>query len=459
MFNLLPRTSALENVELPLLYSGLPARERRRRARERLAAVGLAEREHHHPSQLSGGQQQRVAIARSLVNDPAVILADEPTGNLDTRTSIEILALLQRLNRAGLTIVLVTHEPDIATYAGRVLTFRDGRLLRDERQPDAQRRRRRAGRAAAGRGGAGMMTLQSIRIALRSLRVNKLRSALTMLGIIIGVGAVIAMVAVGAGASARVAEQIQSLGSNLIIVLSGSVNTAGVRVGQGSQLTITEDDSAAIAREVSAVQVSAPSVRGNAQVVFGNLNWSTGVQGVTADYFEARDWAVVNGRPIGPEDVDGATKVALLGQTTAQNLFGDADPLGQIIRIKKVPFTVIGVLDRKGQNSWGQDQDDILLIPLSTAKKKVLGKSNSNPRAVQAISVKIRTGEDMAEAETQLRELLRQRHRLQPYQDDDFNVRNLSEVLQTQEDVAEGHDLPAGAPSPPSRCWSAGSAS
>jgi putative ABC transport system permease protein len=280
-----------------------------------------------------------------------------------------------------------------------------------------------------------MMTLQSVRIALRSLRVNKLRSALTMLGIIIGVGAVITMVAVGAGASARVAEQIQSLGSNLIIVLSGSVNTAGVRIGQGSQLTITEDDSAAIAREISSVQVSAPSVRGNTQVVFGNLNWYTGVQGVTADYFEARDWNVISGRPIGPEDVDGATKVALLGQTTGQNLFGDADPVGQIIRIKKVPFTVIGVLDRKGQNSWGQDQDDILLIPMSTAKKKVLGKSNSNPRAVQAISVKISAGEDMAEAEVQLRELLRQRHRLQPYQDDDFNVRNLSEILQAQEDA------------------------
>ena len=279
------------------------------------------------------------------------------------------------------------------------------------------------------------MTLQSVRIALRSLRVNKLRSALTMLGIIIGVGAVITMVAVGAGASARVAEQIQSLGSNLIIVLSGSVNTAGVRIGQGSQLTITEDDSAAIAREVPAVQVSAPSVRGNTQVVFGNLNWYTGVQGVTADYFEARDWMVISGRPIGPEDVDGATKVALLGQTTAQNLFGEADPIGQIIRIKKVPFTVIGLLDRKGQNSWGQDQDDILLLPMSTAKKKVLGKSNSNPRAVQAISVKIRAGEDMADAEIQLRELLRQRHRLQPYQDDDFNVRNLSEILQAQEDA------------------------
>jgi putative ABC transport system permease protein len=279
--------------------------------------------------------------------------------------------------------------------------------------------------------------LQSIRIALRSLRVNKLRSALTMLGIIIGVGAVIAMVAVGAGAQARVAEQIQSLGSNLIIVLSGSVTSSGIRVGQGSQLTITEDDSAAIAREIPAVQVSAPSVRGAAQIVAGNLNWGTVVQGVTTDYSEARDWPVVTGRGVGPEDVEGATKVALLGQTTALNLFGDADPIGEIIRIKKVPFTVIGTLERKGQNSWGQDQDDIILIPISTAKRKVLGRSNSNPRAVGAISIKIRPGEDLAEAEQQIRELLRQRHRLQPYQDDDFWLRNLSEVLQTQEESSK----------------------
>ena len=279
--------------------------------------------------------------------------------------------------------------------------------------------------------------LQSIRIALRSLRVNKLRSALTMLGIIIGVGAVIAMVAVGAGASARVAEQIESLGSNLIIVLPGSVTSSGVRIGQGSQVTITEDDAASIGREIPAVQVAAPSVRGSAQVVFGNLNWATGVQGVTADYFEARDWIVLTGRPIGPEDIEGATKVVLLGQTTALNLFGDTDPIGQIVRIKQVPFTVIGTLDRKGQNSWGQDQDDVMLIPLSTAKRKVLGRTYSNPRAVGAISVKIWPGEDMTEAEVQLRELLRQRHRLQPYQDDDFTVRNLAEILQTQEESSK----------------------
>src|SRR5205823_11971231 len=221
-----------------------------------------------------------------------------------------------------------------------------------------------------------------------------------------------------------------------IIVLSGSATSGGIRLGTGSQLTISEDDATAIAREVPSVQVAAPAVRGTAQVVYGNLNWSTVVQGVTPGYFEARDWPITDGRPITGEDVDGAAKVALVGQTTALNLFGESEPLGQIIRIKKVPFTVIGLLDRKGQNSWGQDQDDIVMIPMSTAKKKVLGKSNSNPRAVAAISVKIRPDEDMSEAEAQLRELLRQRHRLQGYQDDDFWLRNLSEILQTQEDAS-----------------------
>jgi putative ABC transport system permease protein len=278
---------------------------------------------------------------------------------------------------------------------------------------------------------------QSVRIAGRALQVNKLRSALTMLGIIIGVAAVIAMVGVGAGAQARVAEQIQSLGSNLIIVLSGSVTSSGIRLGTGSQLTISEDDSTAIAREVPHVLVAAPSVRGTSQVVYGNLNWATVIQGVTPDYFEARDWPVTDGRAISPEDVDGATKVALLGQTTALNLFGESEPLGQIIRIKKVPFTVVGVLSRKGQDSWGQDQDDVILMPISTAKKKVLGVSQANPRAVGSISIKIRPDEDMAEAENQIRALLRQRHRLQPFQDDDFWLRNLSEVLQTQEESSK----------------------
>ena len=273
----------------------------------------------------------------------------------------------------------------------------------------------------------------SARIAVRALRVNKLRSALTMLGIVIGVGAVITMVAVGAGAQARVAEQIQSLGSNMIIVLSGSITAGGVRMGSGSQLTITEDDAWAIQREIRTVTAAAPTSRGSAQIVYGNLNWATSVQGVTGEFFSAREWDVADGRLFSQEEVEGAAKVALIGQTVAGNLFGESDPLGQVIRIKNVPFGVIGVLQRKGQTTFGQDQDDTVLIPLSTAKRKVLGSSQANARAVGSITVKVGDARAMPDAEQEIRSLLRQRHRLQTFQEDDFGIRNLTEVLQSQE--------------------------
>jgi len=270
-------------------------------------------------------------------------------------------------------------------------------------------------------------------LALAALAANKVRTGLTMLGIIIGVGAVVTMVAVGSGAQTRVEEQIRSLGSNLIIVISGSITASGVRLGTGSQLTITEDDAKAMEREIDAVQVAAPVVRGGAQVIAGNANWSTGVYGVTPGFLDARDWPVATGRPLTQEDVDGATKVALLGQTVAQSLFGGADPMGQSIRIKKVPFTVVGVLARKGQSTQGQDQDDTILVPISTAKKKLLGISQANARAVGTILVKIHEASAMKAAEGEIRALLRQRHRLQPEQDDDFTLRNLSELLESQE--------------------------
>ena len=282
-----------------------------------------------------------------------------------------------------------------------------------------------------------MNVWESVRIALRALRVNKLRSALTMLGIIIGVGAVIAMVGVGAGAQESVTERIESLGSNLIVATSGSVTSSGVRLGQGTQYTLTEDDAAAVAREIQVVQVAAPSIKGKGQVIFGNLNWSTDVYGVTEDYLEARDWPLIAGRSLGPEDVDGATKVAVLGQTTALNLFGETDPLGQIVRIQKVPFTVIGLLDEKGESSYGYDQDDLVLIPLSTAKTKVLGTSLANPRSVRKIEIKIRPDEDLTEAEAEIRTLLRQRHRLQPGNDDNFKLGNLTDVLEAKEQAAQ----------------------
>jgi putative ABC transport system permease protein len=273
----------------------------------------------------------------------------------------------------------------------------------------------------------------TLRIALAALRVNKLRSALTMLGIIIGVGAVITMVAVGAGAQARVEEQIKGLGSNLIIVLSGNVTAGGVRMGSGSQITISEDDAYALQREISGVQAAAPQLRGSGQVVYGNNNWATLVLGVTPEYLEARTWGVESGEAITQPHVDGSSKVVLIGQTVARTLFGDADPIGETIRVRRVPHTVIGVLERKGQSMVGQDQDDVVLIPISTARKRVLGGTQVKSRNVQSISVRVREGFDMAAAEDEMRELLRQRHRLMQQQEDDFYIRNLSEVLAAQE--------------------------
>jgi putative ABC transport system permease protein len=280
------------------------------------------------------------------------------------------------------------------------------------------------------------MILENVRSAARALRVNKLRSALTMLGIIIGVGAVIAMVAVGAGAQARVEEQIRSLGSNLIIVRSNSANIGGVRAGQGTRATLTDDDASAIQREIGAVQAAAPTRGGTIQAVYGNLNWGTSVNGVTPEWFEVKEWNVADGRPITLEDHETVAKVVVMGQTVAWNLFGDDNPVGQIIRIRRMPFTVVGVLERKGQNPSGQDQDDVLMIPLSTARRKLLGRIPGQARSIWAITVKIRDGEDLADASTQIRELLRQRHRLRLDQEDDFDLRNPSDVLQVQEEAS-----------------------
>jgi putative ABC transport system permease protein len=272
-----------------------------------------------------------------------------------------------------------------------------------------------------------------LRVAMRALAVNKLRSALTMLGIIIGVGAVIVMIAVGAGAQARVEEQIRSLGSNLLLILSGTTTAGGVRMGFGSNLTISEDDAAAITREIPEA-LAAPALRGTAQLVWGNQNWSTVIFGVTPDYFEVRQWTFAAGGPFELADIAGATKVCLLGQTVARQLFGGVDPVGQQIRIRRVPFTVIGVLEAKGQSMMGTDQDDLVLMPISTARKRVLGATSlAKQRSVGTIWVKVRDGYDMKAAEEQVRALLRQRHRLQPGQDDDFSLRNLEEVAATQE--------------------------
>jgi putative ABC transport system permease protein len=284
-----------------------------------------------------------------------------------------------------------------------------------------------------------------LRIALKALRVNKLRSALTMLGMIIGVGAVIAMIAIGSGAQERVRDQIKNLGSNLILILPGSTTASGVRLGSGAAQTLTEDDAAAIARDVEDVVVAAPSVRGAGQVVAGNANWATQFFGTTNDYLVARDWSLAAGRAFEDTEISGAGKVALIGQTTAEKIFGDADPIDQVIRVRKVPLTIIGVLERKGQNALGQDQDDILLMPLATARNRVLGQTQGRQRRIGTISVKVADGADMKQVEEKMKELLRQRSRVQPGAEDPFTVRNLTELLQAQEAASRVLTLLLGA--------------
>ncbi|HKW97225.1 MAG TPA: ABC transporter permease [Bryobacteraceae bacterium] len=278
-----------------------------------------------------------------------------------------------------------------------------------------------------------MKILAGVRIALRALQINRMRSALTMLGIIIGVAAVISMVAVGSGATARIQEQIASIGSNVIIVLPGSITSNGIRLGSGASQTLSSDDARAIASECPAVAAVAPAVRGSGQIVYGNNNWFTNIQGTTPDYLTIRDYTMQSGSTFTSQDVDAAAKVALLGKTVAGNLFGDADPVGQVIRIKNVPFTVDGVLSAKGQSPTGQDQDDIIIVPITTARKKVLGASQANANAVGTLMAQATGPAMMQEAQLEVRDLLRQRHHLQPTQEDDFTVRNLEEVFAAQE--------------------------
>jgi putative ABC transport system permease protein len=291
-----------------------------------------------------------------------------------------------------------------------------------------------------------MNALMVLRVALKALRVNKLRSSLTMLGMIIGVAAVIAMLAIGGGAQERVREQLKNLGSNLMLIFPGSTTASGVRLGTGAAQTLTEEDAQAIAVEVEGVVVAAPSVRGTGQVVAGNANWSTQYFGTTNDYLIARDWPLASGRLFEPAEISGAGKIALIGQTTARQLFGeDVDPVDQVIRVRKVPLTIIGVLDRKGQNALGQDQDDIVLMPISTARNRVLGQAQGRQKRIGSISVKTADGADMKAIEERIRELLRQRLKVQPGAEEPFTIRNLTEILQAQEAASRVLTLLLGA--------------
>jgi macrolide transport system ATP-binding/permease protein len=465
-FNLLKRTSARENVALPLFYAGESA-DGAARADAALRAVGLAGREVNHPSQLSGGEQQRVAIARALINAPAILLADEPTGNLDSKNKHEIMAILSSLHREqGITIVLVTHEPDIASYAERTITMRDGRIVEDTRPSTAARETPMApaprdptpGEPPRDVRSALSFLAMALSVSGRAIARNKLRSALTMLGIFIGVAALIAMVAVGQGADLAVRAEIESLGTNLLIVVPGAAQSGGVRGGFGSASTLTVADANAIAKEAPDVANVAYLLQQAGQVQYANKNWNTTVTGITPSYLEIRTWRPDAGRTLGVDDMARATRVCLIGQTVYHNLFGSSeDPIGATILVKGVPLQVVGLLSARGQSGFGRDQDDVVLIPFSTAERKVLGAA-APPTAAQAaagtvypapvnpfgmkpkltgfvnmIFVQARSTDTVPSALDQVKALLSRRHRIGSGQLPDFDVRNLSDVTQARE--------------------------
>lgn len=370
-FNLLPKITALENVALPQIY--LYEKNNKTKAEKLLAQVGLQNRLHHKPNQLSGGQQQRVAIARSLINSPLILFADEPTGNLASDQSNEIMSLFKKLNEEGITIVLVTHEPDIANWANRIIKIKDGQIYHDEVKIKTQDKPERQKISIRNAFINLFEVYENINASLKSIFSNKVRAFLTMLGIIIGVGSLIAMLAVGYGAQKAIQSSLSSLGANLLMIMPGSFRSGGVSMGHGSVSRLKYSHALALKKSLSYIKNVDANVQGNAQVVYGQQNTRTTVLGATPNYAFMRNSIPYYGRFFSNEENNEMSKVAVIGQTVVNNLFGSEDPVGKTIKINRKNFTVIGVLPAKGATGF-RDQDDIVIIPLNTAMKAILGK-------------------------------------------------------------------------------------
>jgi macrolide transport system ATP-binding/permease protein len=430
-FHLLPRATALENVALPLLYHSEDHPDVSR-ADKLLEEVGLSTHRLHKSNELSGGQQQRVAIARALINDPAVILADEPTGNLDSGSEREIMEILSRLNERGMTIILVTHEAEIAKYAHRIIRMRDGMIQSDEIVRGVRTKRTVPSEAKGEKAASVLKTSRSkpilkasadhFRQAARALLANKVRSGLSMLGILIGVAAVIAMLALGEGAKTSIETRLASMGSNLLVLRPAARQVQGVLLEAGAVTRLQLEDAEAIRESVPGISKVAPSITGRAQVVFGNRNWNTQIVGTTPSYTAIRAAVPVVGRFFDDQEVEKRSRVAVLGLTLVRELFAGANPIGEFVKINKVSFQVIGILPEKGATVW-RDQDDLIVIPVSTAMRRLLGQDY-----VDSIDIEVASSEEMESAQEGVKELLVRRHRLPPSRQDAFDIRNMAEI-------------------------------
>ncbi|RKY38512.1 MAG: MacB family efflux pump subunit [Candidatus Omnitrophota bacterium] len=428
-FHLLNRMSALENVELPLIYTKHTKKEKTLPF-EKLKVVGLEDRAHHRPNELSGGQQQRVAIARALVNEPLLLLADEPTGNLDTRSGEEIIKILKNLNAQGKTIVVVTHDENIAHQAQRVIRMQDGKIISDESPGRIFKGQTIEGQSfflkerKKSYGFNSREIIENLRQGLQSIFSNRMRSFLSMLGILIGIASVITMIALGEGATQALSEKFASLGTNLLIVRPGSWRTRGVALEAGAVTRFTLSDAEAIAKLKYVKRVS-PSVRGRGQVVYENKNWNTLVQGVGKDYAEMKSSQPVVGRFFTKEEEKTRKKLALLGITVARELFGDKNPIGKTIKINRINFRVIGVLPEKGQSPRG-DRDDVVVVPVTTAMYRLLGK-----KYVDYIEAEVDGQKFIDEVKKDIENLIRKRHRLKADDKDSFSIRDMTEIRET----------------------------
>ena len=424
-YNLIASATAAENVEVPAIYAGVSAEERRERAEELLTSLGLADRLEHRPNQLSGGQQQRVSIARALMNGGKIILADEPTGALDSHSGAEVMNLLQQLSDQGHTVILITHEREVAEHANRLIEIKDGVILNDSiplqensivenKQTDVYMEDDAPNAAMVGE------AAESMKMAMRSLRTNLFRTVLTLLGIMIGVAAVIAMLALGEGAKQSVLERIGSMGTNLLLVRSGAPNQ---RMPGPDPITPTLVPADAVAlAEIPNVLTAVPEVNVGVTMRYGNRDVQTQVTATMPEYPATRSWPVAQGAFFNYDDVKSYASVVVIGQTVANNLFGEnAKPVGKFVLIKNIPFLVIGVLTPKGATAWGSDADDMGFVPLTTGSLRLLGYSY-----LRSITVAVK---DVAKIETtqeDISALLRTRHNAE-----DFQVRNQAALLET----------------------------
>ena len=445
-FHLLPRMTALENAELPLVYAG--KRHLKEKAKQRIEEVGLGSRMTHRPNELSGGQQQRVAIARSLVNDPLIIFADEPTGNLDSKSKEEIVSILKDLNQKGKTIIMVTHESEMVVHAKRVIRMLDGKIISDVKQapmpkPSEESHADKIIDEVLSKHEKKAREIQFFEYLLQaaqSMISHKMRSFLSILGILIGVAAVIAMLAVGTGAKESIEKMLSSLGSNLILVMPGSSRIHGVSSGAGGVTRFTFQDAAAIEKLTNEVKRISPSVSGRGQIVYENNNWGTQVEGDGVNYADIRAATPILGRFFTEEEVKRRDKVAVLGMTVVKQLFGDANPVGETIKINLINFKVIGILPVKGATGF-HDQDDIVIIPVTTAMYRVFGKDYLDSISVEAISPDV-----IAQAQEDITKIIiKQHHLITEAEKDTFQIRNMADIKNTLETTTKTMSLLLGA--------------